>query len=180
MLCEEYTSKDFPYDSLAHWEDSGKKYCLRRRKTPITTKTPPDGDSDTGSFKNLEETTCHWELSPNVFVKARAWAPGLALEWDTITWARHTFPEIPVVKAIYGWADPAWERSFLITYRAKGEVLETAWPRLSNPEKISIVTDITNAIKKMATVTSETFRGIGGGLNCTYWERNPCVFLPVL
>lgn len=36
------TSKDFPYDSLAYWEDFGKKYCFRRRKTPVTTRTPPN------------------------------------------------------------------------------------------------------------------------------------------
>ncbi|KAH6677628.1 hypothetical protein B0J14DRAFT_651524 [Halenospora varia] len=165
MLCEEFTSEDSPYDALATWEDSGKKYCLRRRRTPITTRTPPDGDYDTGSFHKFGETVCHWELSPNVFVKAKAWAPGLTLEMETITWVRQTFPEIPVTKGIYGWADPAWERSFLISYRAKGELLETAWPRLSHRQKINIVEDVTKVIKKMATVTSETLRGIGGGLH---------------
>lgn len=180
MLCEEYTSKDFPYDSLAHWEDSGKKYCLRRRKTPITTRTPPHGDYDTRSFHNFSEMSCLWELSPNIFVKSKSWGPGIPLEWDTITWVRHTFPDIPIVKAIYGWADPAWERSFLIMYRAKGEVLEAAWPRLSDTENNSIVIDIANAVKKMAAVTSETFRGIGGGIHGMYQGINPCLFLSTL
>lgn len=186
MLCEEYTG-DTPQDALATWEDVGKKYYLHRRKSPITRRTPPDGDFDTGRFYDTSETASLWELTPNVFVKAKAWAPGMSLEIDTINWVRQTFPQVPVVEAIHGWVDPAWERSFLITRRMEGEPLETAWPRLSKSEKLRIIEEVMATVTTMATVTSETFRSIGGGhrfvlfldmppRDPTQWRRAPRVY----
>ena len=163
MLCEEYTG-DTPQDALASWEDSGKNYYLHRREAPLTTRTPPEGDYDTNRFYDGWEAVSHWEFSPNVFVKSRAWAPGSTLEIDTIRWIQQTFPQIPVTDAIYGWVDPAWERQFLITRRMKGEQLGVIWPRLSDPEKTRIVMQIIDTVKIMATVTSDRLRGIGGGL----------------
>jgi len=162
MICELVTTEDYPPGALATWEDQGSKYCLRRRETPITTRTPPAGDSRTGSFYCLAETTCHWELSPNIFLKSKSRVPGMGLESETIAWVREKFPDIPVTNVIYGWADQAWERSFMISRRAKGELLETAWPRLSILERKNIAQEVALILEKLATETSETFQRVGG------------------
>ena len=92
MFCKEYPLTEAPQDSLVSWEDSRKKYSLHRHETRIKTRIPPYEDSETGELKEISECTCHWELSPNVFLKAKAWAPALTLEWEIIKWLREKLP----------------------------------------------------------------------------------------
>lgn len=159
FFCEKLVaSQCLPTDSIVDWTEDDDRYC------------PLEGDKFdplcTGEAKRVQiagESFATWSIG-NIFVKVRPWCDGIESEATTIKFFRKSFPEIPVPEVVHTWLEKMLERSFLLTKGMEGEVLDNAWARLSDSQRLARISDIVIYIDVLAQKTSiyvETCTGLG-------------------
>ncbi|CZR56309.1 uncharacterized protein PAC_06197 [Phialocephala subalpina] len=165
MICEILLDEtNITPDIVCSWKDTGIVYCLRKRLTPKTNRDP-EGDFITSRHpKYYGASRGIWNLSPNVFCKAKSWVEGLTTEATTIRWINNKVPSIPTEKVLYDWIDPMWNRTIMISERVLGKTYQEAWPSLTMHQKLSVADQVAKHLKALSEMTSdyvETVQGTG-------------------
>ncbi len=117
----------------------------------------PENSLETGLVHQAGTAAAVWSIGTSTFCKVKAWCEGLEPEIDTIRFVARNAPGIPLPEVIYSWIDHEWNRSFLILRRVRGHTLLYAWPRLSQPQKSQIASQVAKYCSELAGITSLTF-----------------------
>lgn len=161
MSCEQLHGQPPPEDAVAHWIDGDSAWCLR----PQPPTNSPSGDSEVAKFREVAGCIALWNLSPNVFCKARSWCEGVELEGKTIEFVKKHAPSVPVPEVFYNWADPAWDRTFIIERRAPGECMNDVWTQMSTEQKMDVAAQISKHAVTLAKLKSRRCeKATGAGL----------------
>ena len=84
------------------------------------------------------------------------------MEAEKIRFVAEKAPEVPVPEVVYTWIDHDLDRSFLITKRVEGEILDKAWPKLSPPQRTQIADDVARFCVALAANTSTRYETVTG------------------
>ncbi|PYI33816.1 kinase-like protein [Aspergillus indologenus CBS 114.80] len=71
-------------------------------------------------------------------------------------------PEIPAPRVLHEWVDSNG-RYFILEERLRGETLQDAWPRLSQPQKRAIAAQVGQVRQRLRRLTSPCIQSVGGG-----------------
>ena len=105
-----------------------------------------------------------WNLSPNVFCKAKSWVEGLTTEATTIRWVNEHVPSLPTEKVIYDWVDAEWNCTVMISKRVPGKTYQEAWKGLTKQQRLAVADQVAGHLKALSEMTSdhvETVQGTG-------------------
>lgn len=159
IICESAENrKSKPANAIVDWQDGDRTYYLYE-STANSSALAGDGEIDR---IHLGITGAVWSIVNNAICKVHAWCEGLELEANTIRFVRQSVEEVPVPEVIHTWIDHNFSRTFLITRRVSGQILEQAWPRLSPSQRIQIADDIARYYDTLATKTSSLFETVTG------------------
>lgn len=155
-VCEQATTTN-PPNAIVSWEDGEGTFYLRERVEDDSLL--PENSLETGLVHQGGTSAAVWSIGTSTFCKVKAWCEGLEPENDTIRFVARNAPCIPLPEVIYSWTDHDWNRSFLILRRVGGQTLQDAWPRLSQPQKSQIASQVAKYCSELAGITSLTFEG---------------------
>ncbi|KAK4042347.1 kinase-like domain-containing protein [Parachaetomium inaequale] len=146
MVCEKVDSLESkPADAIAHWQDGDSTLYLRKRSADDSELSAGDSEADRDTF-----------------VKVHSWIQGVEMEAEKIRFVTEKAPEVPVPEVVHTWINHDLDRSFLITKRVKGEILDKAWPKLSPLQRIQIADDVARFCVALAAHTSTRFETVTG------------------
>jgi hypothetical protein len=158
-VCERVTTPN-PANAIISWQDNGCTFYLRERI---------EGDIllledglETGLVHEGGTSAAVWSIGANAFCKVKAWREGMELESETIAFIRERAPEVPVPEVIHTWIDRAWNRTFLILRRIRGQTLDNEWPRLTPDQQVLIASKIVEHCRKLASISSTRFESATG------------------
>ena len=153
-VCEQATTT-IPPNAIISWEDGEGTFYLRERVEDDSLLT--ENSLQTGKVHEGGTSAAVWTIGTTTFCKVKAWCEGLEPEIDTIRFVARNAPCIPLPEVIYSWIDHDWNRSFLILRRVGGQTLQDAWPRLSQPQKSQIASQVAKYCSELAGITSLRF-----------------------
>ncbi len=161
MVCEKVDSPEAkPPGTLAHWQDGDGICCLRKRL--IEDGELSAGDSETDQIHSAGVSAATWCLGQDTIVKVHSWIEGLEMEAEKIRFVREKAPEVPVPEVLYTWIDHELNRSFLVMKRVEGEILQKAWPKLSQSQREQIADDVGRFCVALAANTSTRYETVTG------------------
>ncbi|MCJ1386388.1 hypothetical protein MMC17_009514 [Xylographa soralifera] len=138
-------------DAVIYWEDKGATLCLRPQNPHLTTEARGWFNPGLGQFST---GGCTWSLGVQTMVNVVAWIEGQQLEGSTIKFVNSRHPEIPTTEIIYEWIDHAGGRSFMITRRAPGILLDDARHSMTEGQRRSVADEVAIHVKTLAQHTS--------------------------
>lgn len=171
MVCEQIpTTEPKPAGSIADWQDGDNTFYLRQR----TAQDTAEGDSEIDRISVGGTSRADWRLGENAICKTHSWCEGMQLEADVIRFVQANVPEVPVPEVLYSWIDRDFNRTFLITRRPRGRLLDEAWPHLSSTQRELLARDVTRICVALAANTSSRFEEVSGGAHWNNWfNENP-------
>jgi hypothetical protein len=171
MICERVQSSELKAaNTLASWTYEDHTFFIRQRTSDDPPAEGEEGDSNIDQVAEAGGSAAVW-LFGDCFFKAHAWIEGLQLEAENIRFVKERVPEIPVPEVIYSWIDRALDRTFLITKRMSGTPLHLTWEQLSLSQMRKLAEEVTDAILKLAAITSPRFETISGKAVQESWLR---------
>ena len=161
MVCEEADgSESVPADAIAEWQDGDTTLYLRKRSANELL----EGNFAADRVHIGGTSAAVWCLGENTFCKAHAWIEGLELEANNLRFVAEKMPDVTIPEVIYTWIDRKINRTFLLTKRVEGQILNDVWPRLSSLQRTEIANYIARVCVTLAANTSsrlETITGCG-------------------
>ncbi len=161
MVCEETDGPEsVPADAVAQWQDGDITLYLRKRLSDELL----EGDFAADRVHVGGTSAAVWCLGENTFCKAHAWIEGLELEANNLRFVAEKMPDVTIPGVIYSWIDREISRTFLLTKRVQGQILDNVWPRLSTLQRTEIADYIARVCVTLAANTSsrlETITGCG-------------------
>ncbi len=162
MVCEKADGgpKSVPADAVAEWQDGGRTLYLRKRQADESL----EGDFAADRIHVGGTSAAVWCLGEDTFCKAHAWIEGLELEANNLRFVTEKLPDVAIPEVLYTWIDRDINRTFLLTKRVEGQVLDDVWPRLSTLQRREIADYIARVCVTLADNTSsrlETITGCG-------------------
>ena len=153
-VCEQATTTN-PRNAIISWEDGEETFYLRERVEDDSSL--PENSLETGLVHQGGTSAAVWGIKTSTFCKVKAWCEGLESENDTLRFVAKNAPSISLPEVIYSWIDHGWNRSFLILRRVGGQTLQDAWPRLSQPQRSQIASQVAEYCSELAGITSLAF-----------------------
>lgn len=161
MVCEKVDDPESkPTDAIASWEDADGTFYLR--KSSANELLGGGGDVESDRIHVGGTSGAVWCLGKDTFCKVHAWCEGLELEANTMRFVKEKAPDVPIPELVHTWIDHDLKRTFLITKRVPGQILERVWPQLSSPQCIQIAEDIAGFCATLAINTSARFETVTG------------------
>ncbi|KAK4143388.1 kinase-like domain-containing protein [Dichotomopilus funicola] len=160
MICEKVDDPESkPADAIASWQDDDGTFYLRKSSA---NELSGAGDVESDRIHVGGTSGAVWCLGKDAFCKVHAWCEGLELEANTMRFVREKAPSVPIPELVHSWIDHDLNRTFLITKRVPGQILERVWPRLSPPQRTRIAEDIAGFCATLAANTSSRFETVTG------------------
>ena len=159
MLCERIADgASAPGDAITTWEDGqGVDYCLR----PLTTRLPiPPYESNGTPYRKLK---AFFDIGHDVFIKVKyKAADDRNTEAEAMRLVRELAPSVPVPEPIYSWHDKELERTFLITRRVHGKMVDDVWHSLKDEDRKQVTRELAAYQKSLAEITAPAFQDVEG------------------
>jgi len=161
MVCEKVDRPEAkPADAIVHWQDGDSIFYLRKRSADDSELSAGDVDAD--KVHAAGTSTAVW-LIGNTFVKLHAWIEGRELEADVMRFVAEKAPEVPIPELVHTWIDHDLDRSFLITKRVEGQILDKVWLNLSPLQRTQIADDVARFCVALAAHTSPRYETVTRG-----------------
>jgi hypothetical protein len=152
-----------PDDALTSWEGCDRSvYCLRNlRNLPEDEKSSimrqyGSSECDRVHQAGTSAAVCSFG---GIFMKVKAWRPGMQLESNTIRYVNNV-SSIPTPEVVYSFLDVHWNRSFLILKSVEGQRLDWVWETLSTDQRMQIASTVAQFCKILASSTSGTLETV--------------------
>jgi hypothetical protein len=117
-------------DSIASWKDNaGKTFNIRnitqeeKQSTYASPDSQPPGVHKTDRVHRAGHSAAVWRLG-DAYFKVKSWVEGMERESDTIAFVKKIALSVPVPEVLCTWIDHAWERSFIVLRKVKGQTLQ--------------------------------------------------------
>ncbi|SLM34717.1 Protein kinase-like domain [Lasallia pustulata] len=159
MLCERIADGvSAPSDTITTWKDGqGVDYCLR----PLTTRLPIPPYDENGIIQS--RLVSFFDIGHDVFIKVKyKAADDRSTEAEAMRLVRERAPSVPVPEPIYSWHDKELERTFLITRRVHGKVVDDVWHSLKDEDREQVAKELAAYQKSLAEITAPAFQDVGG------------------
>ena len=150
-----------PEDKVTWWYDRDTPLCLR----PVASATVPSSHtSGIGKLYDGGRQGGVWEIAAENLCKVSSWVEGRQLESKTIAFVKERVPDLPITRVIYEWVDVAWNRTFMLMWRADGDRLDRMLPVMSPTQLEQVAADVAKYTAQLVQHTSprlETVDGVG-------------------